>query len=49
MNCRDNRYKKRRMTDFHTWLTAAGLSSSASSLDRAYEESGAYLARIWAT
>lgn len=45
----DNRYKKRRMTDFHTLLTAAGLSSSASSLDRAYEESGAFLARIWST
>ncbi|MGH7341399.1 MAG: HAD family hydrolase [Candidatus Rokuibacteriota bacterium] len=45
----DNRYKKRRMADVHTLLTAAGLSSSASSLDRAYEESGAYLARIWST
>ena len=45
----DNRYKKRRMADFRTLLTAAGLSASATSLDRAYEESGAYLGRIWAT
>lgn len=45
----DNRYKKRRMADFQTLLGAAGLSTSASALDRAYEESGAYLNRIWAT
>jgi putative hydrolase of the HAD superfamily len=45
----DNRYKKRRMADFRTLLTAAGLSASATVLDRAYEESGAYLGRIWAT
>lgn len=45
----DNRYKKRRMSDFQTLLGAAGVSTSASALDRAYEESGAYLGRIWAT
>ena len=45
----DNRYKKRRMADFRTLLEAAGLSASPSALDRAYEESGAYLGRIWAT
>jgi putative hydrolase of the HAD superfamily len=45
----DNRYKKRRLADFSTLLGAAGVSVSASSLDRAYEESGAYLGRIWST
>jgi HAD superfamily hydrolase (TIGR01509 family) len=45
----DNRYKKRRMTDFQTLLAASGLSASTSKLDRAYEASGAYLARVWAT
>jgi HAD superfamily hydrolase (TIGR01509 family) len=45
----DNRYKKRRMTDFHTLLGAAGLAASPSALDRAYEESASYLGRIWAT
>lgn len=45
----DNRYKKRRMADFQMLLTAAGLSVSSSKLDRAYEESGAYLGRVWST
>ncbi len=45
----DNRYKKRRMAEFQTLLAASGLSASTSKLDRAYEASGAYLARIWAT
>ena len=45
----DNRYKKRRMADFAALLGAAGFSASASSLDRAYDESGAYLSRIWST
>ena len=45
----DNRYKKRRMVEFQMLLSAAGLSSSAAKLDRAYDESGAYLARIWST
>jgi HAD superfamily hydrolase (TIGR01509 family) len=45
----DNRYKKRRMADFQTLLAASGLSASTSKLDRAYEASGAYLARVWAT
>lgn len=43
----DDRYKKRRMADFQTLLRAAGLSSSSAALDRAYEESGAYLGRVW--
>ena len=45
----DNRYKKRRMADFGTILTAAGVPVAAAALDRAYEESGWYLGRIWAT
>ena len=45
----DNRYKKRRMADFQTLLGAAGLSASGSALDRAYEESGVHLSRVWAT
>jgi len=45
----DNRYKKRRMADFSTLLAAAGFAESTSSLDRAYDESGAYLSRIWST
>jgi len=44
----DNRYKKRRMADFASLLGAAGFAASASALDRAYEESGTYLRRIWA-
>jgi HAD superfamily hydrolase (TIGR01509 family) len=45
----DNRYKKPRMADFQTLLGAAGLSTSGLALDRAYDKSGAYLSRIWAT
>ena len=45
----DNRYKKRRMTDFEALLGAAGLPASTAALDRAYDESGGYLGRIWAT
>ena len=44
----DNRYKARRMKDFETILAGAGVRVSASALDRAYEESGSYLGRIWA-
>jgi putative hydrolase of the HAD superfamily len=45
----DNRYKKRRLADFEPLLTAAGMPVSAAALDRAYDESGSYLSRIWAT
>jgi putative hydrolase of the HAD superfamily len=45
----DNRYKKRRLTDFLALLKAAELPASMPALDRAYEESGAYLGRIWST
>src|SRR5207245_10812282 len=37
------------MADFQTLLGAAGLPPSGSALDRAYDESGAYLSRIWST
>ena len=36
------------MTDFESILTGAGLSVSAATLDRAYDHSGSYLARVWA-
>jgi len=45
----DNRYKKRRLVEFETLLGSAGMPVSAAALDRAYEESGVYLSRIWAT
>ncbi|PYN24721.1 MAG: hypothetical protein DMD99_10230 [Candidatus Rokuibacteriota bacterium] len=45
----DNRYKKRRLADFEPLLAAAGMAVSAAALDRAYDESGGYLSRIWAT
>ena len=45
----DDRYKKRRLTEFETLLGSAGIAVTAAALDRAYDESGTYLARIWAT
>ena len=45
----DNRYKKRRLADFEPLLAATGMPVSAAALDRAYDESGSYLSRIWAT
>jgi putative hydrolase of the HAD superfamily len=45
----DNRYKKRRLADLEPLLAAAGMPVSAPALDRAYDESGTYLNRIWAT
>lgn len=36
------------MQDFETILQAVGLPASAAALDRAYDESGSYLSRIWA-
>lgn len=35
------------MADFETILTAVGVRVSGSALDRAYDESGSYLSRIW--
>jgi putative hydrolase of the HAD superfamily len=45
----DNRYKKRRLADVESLLAAAGVTVSTAALDRAYDESGTYLNRIWAT
>jgi FMN phosphatase YigB (HAD superfamily) len=45
----DNLYKKRRLADIESLLAAAGVTVSTAALDRAYEESGIYLGRIWAT
>src|SRR2546426_1066915 len=44
----DNRYKTRRMKDFETILAGAGVRTSATALDRAYDESASHLGRIWA-
>ncbi len=44
----DNRYKRRRMADFETILSGLGVKVSAAALDRAYEECGSYLGRVWA-
>src|SRR5213592_3363099 len=43
----DNRYKKRRLADFATILAAAGLRARGGALDRAYDESGAFLSKVW--
>jgi len=44
----DNRYKRRRMGDFETVLKGVGVTASPTALDRAYDESGAWLNRFWA-
>ncbi len=43
----DNRYKARRLIDFDEILRGAGRSFSMAALDRAYDDSGAYLRRVW--
>jgi putative hydrolase of the HAD superfamily len=45
----DNRYKKRRMADFEKILGAEGIPLGAPALERAYDESGGFLARVWST
>lgn len=45
----DNRYKKQRLADIKTLLNGAGVAVSPAALDRAYNDSGIYLERIWAT
>jgi HAD superfamily hydrolase (TIGR01509 family) len=45
----DNRYKRRRMAEFEKILASEGVRASAGELDRAYEESGGTLSRIWST
>jgi putative hydrolase of the HAD superfamily len=43
----DNRYKRRRLTDFESILAGAGARVPVADLDRAYEQSAATLGRIW--
>ncbi|MBI2217564.1 MAG: HAD family hydrolase [Candidatus Rokubacteria bacterium] len=43
----DERYRRRRMTDFQKILAAEGAHVTPADLDRAYEASGSYLARLW--
>lgn len=43
----DNRYKRRRMGDFEKILASEGVPARPSALDRAYEESGNVLSRVW--
>ena len=45
----DNRYKPRRLTDFEALLRGEGHRFSMSKLERAYDDSGAYLRRVWAS
>src|SRR3972149_6350096 len=45
----DNRYKQKRLMDFETILRSAGLAVTPKALDRAYEESGRFLGRLWRT
>ena len=44
----DNRYKARRLADFDVILRGEGKAFTMSRLARAYDDSGAYLGRIWA-
>lgn len=43
----DNRYKRRRMADFEKILAGAGVTVSAATLDRAYDDSATALSYIW--
>jgi putative hydrolase of the HAD superfamily len=43
----DERYRRRRMADFQKILAIAGVGVTAAELDRAYDASGSYLARVW--
>jgi putative hydrolase of the HAD superfamily len=45
----DERYKRQRLAGIETILKAAGVNVARGALDRAYEESGRRLARIWQT
>ena len=44
----DNRYKPRRLADIDSLLRGEGHAFPMSRLERAYEDSGAYLRRVWA-
>ena len=43
----DDRYKRRRLGDFEKILSGIGVRASAPGLERAYDECGAFLARVW--
>lgn len=43
----DDRYRRARLADFERILAAAGTAVPRSRLESAYDESGAYLGRIW--
>jgi putative hydrolase of the HAD superfamily len=45
----DNRYQARRMTGFETILRREGFHFAAAQLNRAYEDSGDFLRRVWST
>jgi putative hydrolase of the HAD superfamily len=45
----DNRYRSHRLTAFNDILRSDGHVFSMSRLERAYEDSGAYLRRLWTT
>jgi HAD superfamily hydrolase (TIGR01509 family) len=44
----DNRYKRRRLAEFESVLTGAGVRTSRRVLDEAYEHSASVLGHIWA-
>lgn len=43
----DDRYRRQRLAEFETILAGAGLPISRAALERGYEASGAWLARLW--
>jgi putative hydrolase of the HAD superfamily len=43
----DERYRRARLADFGRILASVGISPAPPALERAYESSGEYLARIW--
>lgn len=43
----DDRYKRRRITDFEKILAGIGVKATPAALDRAYDASGAFLGRVW--
>jgi putative hydrolase of the HAD superfamily len=45
----DNRYKARRLADFDSILRGGGTVVPMRRLERAYDDSGSYLGRVWAT
>jgi HAD superfamily hydrolase (TIGR01509 family) len=45
----DDRYRARRLTDFDAILRGAGHAFTMASLERAYQDSGTYLRRVWSS